>query len=109
MASISAFKLRNNAGFVCAGQVEYIDPDGGAGRTGSWGRIALGQEEMMNIGDKGVPPGSWVRLYIDVVAGDDRTGSPYFTFDPSSHNYAEYDITGTTYHSAVHFDGVKEN
>ncbi|RYF09263.1 MAG: hypothetical protein EOO77_24230 [Oxalobacteraceae bacterium] len=109
MQTIGAFKLRNNGGFVCAPLAIWIDESGGTQKTGNGGHIALGQGEMFNPGDHGVTPQSLVQLGIWIAAGDDRTGGTYFLYDPSSKQYAEYDITGTTYNSNVHFDGVKSN
>jgi hypothetical protein len=109
MQTIGGFKLRNNGGFVCAGKVQYIDPNGGTNHTDRWHWIALGQEEDMNPGEKGVPPGSFSQMYIDIEAGNDRTGGTYFIYDPTSPLYAEYDITGTTLNSDVHFDGIKSH
>jgi hypothetical protein len=110
MDSVGGFKLRNNGGFVCAGKMQYIDLAGSGGTSVSdrWGFIPLGQEEMMmDPGDKGVPAGAAIMMYIDIEAGDDRTGGQYFLWDPNSTSYAEYDITGTTLDSSVHFDGIK--
>ena len=110
MQSIGGFKLRNNGGFVCAGKIQYMDlaGSGGVGVSDRWGWIPLGQEEMMmDPGDKGVPAGAAIMMYIDIAAGNDRTGGPYFLWDPASNQYAEYDITGTTLQSNVHFDGIK--
>ena len=107
MESIGGFKLRNNGGFVCAGKVEYIDQNGNPKTSDRWGFIPIGQSEMMWPKDKQVPDGVVMRMYIDIEAGDDRTGTPYFLYDSNLKNYAEYDITGTTLNSDVHFDGVK--
>ena len=112
MDAIGGFKLRNNGGFVCAGKVKYIDLEhGGEGVSDRWHYINLGQSEMMmgkDLPDKGVPAHCLIQMYIDIVAGNDRTGGTYFQFDPSSTVYAEYDITGTTFNSDVHFDGIKK-
>jgi hypothetical protein len=108
MQSIGGFKLRNNGGFVCAGKVQYIDGDGNPKTSDRWHNIALGQDEMMWPKEKGVPDGSVMRMYIDITLGDDRTGTPYFLYDSKLTNYADYDITGTTLNSEVHFDGVKQ-
>lgn len=110
MQSINGFNLRNNGGFVCAGKVNYIDTAGGGGTGTSdrWDMIPLGQQEMMqDLADKGVPAGALIEMYIDIEAGNDRTGGQWFQWDPSSTEYAEYDITGTTLESTVHFDGIK--
>ena len=40
--------------------------------------IPLGQNETMQPGDKGVASGSLVQMYIDIVAGNDRTGGTHF-------------------------------
>jgi hypothetical protein len=90
--------------------MQYIDLAGSGGTSVSdrWGFIPLGQEEMMmDPGDKGVPAGAAIMMYIDIEAGDDRTGGQYFLWDPNSTSYAEYDITGTTLDSSVHFDRTK--
>jgi hypothetical protein len=107
MESIGGFKLRNNGGFVCAGKVQYIDGNGNTHTSDRWGFIPIGQSEKMNPADKKVPDGAVMRMYIDIEAGDDRTGAPYFLYDSKLTNYAEYDITGTTLNSDVHFDGIK--
>jgi len=109
MQTIGALKLRNNGGFVCAPAANWIDGDGNIQKTDNGGHIALGQGEMFNPGDHGVTNQSPVELYIWIEAGNDRTGGTYFMYDSSSSEYAEYDITGTTLDSDVHFDGVKAN
>ena len=111
METIGGFKLRNNGGFVCAGRVKYLNlDDGSSGVSDRWHYINLGQSEMMmgkDLADKGVPAHALIQMYIDIVAGNDRTGGTYFVWDQSSNAYAEYDITGTTLNSDVHFDGIK--
>jgi hypothetical protein len=109
MQTIGAFKLRNNGGFVCAGKVQYIDSNGGVQLSDRWSWIPLGQSEMMNPSEKSVANGSIIQMYIDIQAGNDRTGGTYFLYDSSSAQYAEYDITGTTLNSDVHFDGIKSS
>jgi hypothetical protein len=109
MQTIGAFKLRNNGGFVCAPAAKYIDADGNFQQSSNGGNIALGQGEMFSPGDHGVPDGCVMQMYIWIEAGSDRTGQPFFVYDSSSNMYAEYDITGTTLQSDVHFDGVKSN
>jgi hypothetical protein len=107
MITIGAFKLRNNGGFVCAGKVQYINDAGGITLSDRWDRIPIGQDEMMFPRDRDVADGSIMQMYIDIVWGDDRTGGTYFLYDSNSKKYAEYDITGTTLNSTVHFDGIK--
>ena len=107
MQTIGAFKLRNNGGFVCAGKIQYIDGNGQVQVTGPYHSIAIGQGEMMNPADKGIPSGTLIQMYIDIHLGNDRTGGTYFLYESSSAQYAEYDITGTTFDSSVHFDGIK--
>lgn len=110
MDTIGAFKLRNNGGFVCAGKIQYIDENsGGTEHTDRWHWIAIGQGEMMNPADRGIAADTLIQMYIDIQAGNDRTGGRYFKYDPASPLYAEYDITGTTLNSEVHFDGIKSN
>ena len=106
MQTIGSFNLANNGGFVCAGKVSFIDPNGGTGTSDRWAMIPLGQNETMKPADRGVPGGALVQTYIDIVAGNDRTGGTYFLYDPSSPLCANYSITGTTLNSAVHFGGV---
>jgi hypothetical protein len=107
MESVGGFKLRNNGGFVCAGQVEYIDTNGNPQKSDRWGFINLGDSEVMRPNEKGVPDGAIMQMYIDIRAGNDRTGGTYFIYDSKLSNYAEYDISGTTLNSDVHFDGIK--
>ena len=109
MQTIGAFKLRNNGGFVCAPAANYIDPNGGTGKSSNGGNIALGQGEMFYPNGHGVSDGSMIEMYIWIEAGNDRTGGTFFQYDSSSQAYAEYDITGTTLDSDVHFDGIKTN
>ncbi len=109
MQKIGAFKLRNNGGFVCAPAANWIDDNGNTQRTGTGSSIPLGQETMFNPGEYGVSDGTPVELYISITLGSDRTGGTYYTFGASSNQYAEYDITGTTLDSDVHFDGIKTN
>lgn len=109
MQAIGAFYLRNNGGFVCAPAANYIDADGNFSTTSNGGHIALGQGVKFSPGDHGVPDGCPIQLYIWIEAGHDRTGAPFFLYDASSNLYAEYDITGTTLQSTVHFDGVKSD
>ena len=106
MQAIGCFVLANNGGFVCQGKVQYIDNDGNMNLTDGYGNMPIGQRETMNPGDKGVPDGAPMRMYIDIVAGDDRTGSPWWLFSASSNQCANYDITGTTLNSSVHFNGI---
>jgi hypothetical protein len=107
MDTIGSFKLTNNGGFVCAGKVQYIDPNGFPKRSDRWHYINVTESETMNPSEKGVPSGSLIEMYIDIVAGNDRTGGTYFIYDPSSNRRAEYSITGTTLNSHVHFDGIR--
>jgi len=109
MQKIGAFYLRNNGGFVCAPAANYIDENGNFNTSSNGGHIALGQGVMFSPADHGVPDGSTMQLYIWIEAGSDRTGAPFFEYDSTSNLYAEYDITGTTLKSDVHFDGVKSN
>ena len=106
MQTIGSFNLANNGGFVCAGKVMYIDPNGGTATSDRWGWIPIGQNENMNPSDQSVPDGSLVQMYIDIQAGNDRTGGTYFMYDSKSKACAKYDIRGTTYNSSVHFDGI---
>ena len=107
MLTIGGFKLRNNGGFVCAGKVQYIDGNGDVHEFGEYHSIAIGKGETLNPADKGIVSGALIQIYIDVKAGDHRTGGKYFLYDSSSTQYAEYDITGSTHKSHVHFDGIK--
>lgn len=68
--------------------------------------IPLGQNETMQPGDKGVASGSLVQMYIDIVAGNDRTGGTHFQFDPAAPRCANYSITGTTLNSTVHYGAI---
>jgi hypothetical protein len=107
MEKIGGFKLTNRGGFVCAGQVQYMNNEGYVTRTDRWRWLNLGESEMMtDLGRRGVPDSNPIQMYIAIRAGNDRTGGRYFQFDPSSRAYAEYRITGTTLNSAVHFDGI---
>lgn len=110
MDTIGGFRLTNKGGFVCAGKVQYIDDHGSTKRTARWHWISLGQSEDMmgdDLAQKGVPAGALIQMYIEIQAGDDRTGGRYFRWDQSSTACAEYSITGTTLNSSVHFDGIK--
>jgi hypothetical protein len=107
MDVIGGFKLTNKGGFVCAGKVQYIDSGGYPKLTDRWHWIGQDSEVMVDLGQKGVPEGSIIQLYIEIRAGDNRTGGRYFRWDPSSRSIAEYRITGTTLNSAVHFEGIR--
>ena len=107
MDTIGNFLFRNNGGFVAQGYIMYIDPNGNTGTTDGYGNIPIGQQEWCNPGDKGVPDGSFVQLAIDIVLGNNRTTGTYYLYSSTSNQYAEYDITGTTFNSSVHFDGIK--
>lgn len=107
MQTIGSFQLINNGGFVCAGKVMYIDTDNGSqGTTSRWGNITNPNSETMYPKDQGVGSGWMVQMYIDIVAGNDRTGGTYFNYDPNSSACAIYRITGTTLNSNVNFEGV---
>ena len=104
--SIGAFHLANDGGFVCAGKCQFIDNDGGTGVSDRWSMIPLGQSETMNPADRDMQDGYMLQMYVDIEAGNDRTGGAYFLFDPTSKLTAKYRITGTTLNSTMHFDGV---
>ena len=107
MQKIKQFRMRNNGGFVCSGKIQYIDNDGNVQLSEGAPRIPIGQGEWVDPAVLGVPDACPMMLYFDVVLGEDRTAGIYYLGDTSSNLYAEYDITGTTYNSDVHFDGVK--
>lgn len=106
MQTIGQFNLANNGGFACAGKVMFIDPNGNTGTSERWEMIPLGQNETMKPKDQGVPNGALVQMYIDIAAGNDRTGGTYFLYDANSPACANYSITGTTLNSSVHFGGI---
>lgn len=112
MDTIGGFRLSNEGGFVCAGRVKYLDLDtGGEGVSDRWHYINLGQSEMMmgkELLEKGVPANSLIQMYIDIVAGNDRTGGMWFHWDISSRAYGDYRVSGTTLNSGVHFEGIKK-
>lgn len=109
MDRISAFKLKNEGGFVCAGEIQYIDPsDGSTQRTTQWSPLNITEDEMMNPADRQLSSGTLVQMYIRIIWGDDRTGGTYFIYDPSSPKYADYWIDGTTLNSSVHYEGLKD-
>ncbi|WP_237479737.1 hypothetical protein [Lichenibacterium dinghuense] len=109
MQKIKQFRMRNNGGFVCAGQIQYIDQNGNVQMTETAGNIPIGQGEWVDPGSLGVPDGSPIMLCFNIVLGSNRTAGQYYMSDTSSNQYAEYDITGTTLNSHVHFDGVKSS
>ncbi|AFE06808.1 hypothetical protein COCOR_06208 [Corallococcus coralloides DSM 2259] len=106
MQTIGCFNLTNEGGFVCAGEISYIDSNGNSGKTDRYGYINLGQSELMLPSDKGVQADWIIQLYIDINGGNDRTGGTHFLYDPNSTACAHYRITGTTLNSEVHFDGI---
>lgn len=106
MQNVRGFVLKNQGGFVCDGRIFYIDNDGNEQLTDDYGREAIGHKETMDAAAKQVPEDTVMRLYITIVAGDDRTGAPYFLCDYSSPNYAHYTVSGTTLNSHVKLDGV---
>jgi len=103
---IGGFILRNNGAFVCSGKVMYMEQDGSSGTTDGFGNIMAGQQETMRPSDKGIAQGTLIQLYIDIMAGSDRTGGTYYRYGPGSNNFAQYSITGTTLFSDVHFEGI---
>lgn len=107
MQTIGSFQLINNGGFVCAGKVMFIDTDNGTnGTTDRWDWITNPNSETMYPKDKDIKQNWFIQMYIDIMAGSDRTGGQFFLYDPNSKACAIYRITGTTLNSSVHFEGV---
>ena len=103
---IGYFHLDNEGGFVCYGRVNWIDPETGDTGTFDGGRIPVGQAEDLKPGDNGVPDGAIINLEIRIIAGNDRGTGPHYKFDKSLGSHSDWEITGTTLVSSVHFKGV---
>jgi hypothetical protein len=96
MQPIGKFSLRNQGGFVCKLQFVYWDQNGNRHHVDGTGSFPIGQSETADPGQYGVPNGSAISLYADVVWGNDNTASQMFTYQSGNATKADYVITGTT-------------
>lgn len=106
MDKILGISFTNSGAFLCKAKLMYTLADGSTGMTDDWGTMNPGQMVFMNPGDKGLPAGAVIQLYIDIIAGNDRTGGVNFHYGPAHQQVAQYAITGTTFFSHVDYQGI---
>jgi len=106
MATARGFELINNGAFVVSIHAIYTDSAGDQQDTPISGNFPLGTTETATLEKCAITPNDWVQLGIWVQAGDDRTGSPNFRYDPNGPIQA-YSISGTTLDSTVTYIGSR--
>ncbi|MEA2844658.1 MAG: hypothetical protein QOJ69_2329 [Actinomycetota bacterium] len=110
MAVVGTIKLTNNGHFVARLGLRWIDPNGNAGSCppDGQGDIDEGQSGSIDPGSVGCPESSQVWPWVDVVWGDDKSGSEAdgLVFQSGIAYAAEYTISGTTLDDHLSFEGV---
>jgi len=107
MADIGFFNLKNNGAFVAKLEFEYYAGNKWVRKSGT-GDITVGNSKKASPGDYGVPEGSTVRLYVNVVAGKDKTSNESFTYKRGNGSVANYTISGTTLSNSLRYDGITQ-
>ncbi len=108
---IRGFEL-SNEGYFFAKIACYYSTDGGVTwkESSHSGDILKGGYKLIELSELDVPVGALVKIHAIVVAGNDRTGSQVFVYDPDGNgmlkHYAVYDISGTTLNSKLSGGGL---
>jgi hypothetical protein len=113
---INGFVLGNYYGWFVTKIACYYSTDGGVtwNESSHTGGIAQGHSAAVYLRDLGVPDGALVRIHAIVVGGKDRTGSEAFQCSwyacglEYSEQYAEYNISGTTWNPVLSFDRIQD-
>jgi D-arabinono-1,4-lactone oxidase/FAD binding domain len=103
MDHISAFSLYNGGYFVARISAVYLDDKGEGHRVKTGPDITLWVTRESKLSDLGVPDGSIVFLYAEVVAGYDNVALQWFYADSKSNKVAKYKITGRTLDNTLEF------
>lgn len=105
--TVGNFALTNAGGFVAKIYFMYTPPGSSDMKRSSTGNsILLGQTGQDTPGQLGVPNGSTVYLYVDVVWGSDNHSGTGYLYDSSSGVTASYTISGTTLDNTLTFNGL---
>ena len=95
MQTIGQMSLHNGGGFVAKISFVYLDDNGQWQHSNYSGDITLGFTKTEDPGSLGVPNGSVVTLYVDVVLGKDNQAKQAFLYESGNPSTANYVITGT--------------
>jgi len=96
MQSIGKACLKNQGGFVAKLGFQYLDENGNRQTSKFGGDIDLGQTDCEDPGKLGVPNGSIIFVYVDVVGGENNLAGQGFTYQSGLSVNANYSISGTT-------------
>ena len=106
--SIGMFSLKNSGGFVVKQGFEYLNGTKWVKKIATEG-YPVAQTKSVDPGQFGCPNGSTVRIYADVVAGNDKEGSEQFIYETGNVAIATYEISGTTLNDKLKFLGILVN
>ena len=112
-AEIEFISLINNSATITRLEFEYFNKN-----TDKWVRtsgnnnltcdIVIGTSIRISPGDYGVPNGSLVRIYVNVVGGfDNNVSLEMFTYIKGNGHTAIYTISGILTDTGLKFDGIK--
>ena len=93
---IGKFSLANQGGFAVRMDAQYrIGDNGNWMRANLTGDILLGQKKSADPGAHEVPDNADVRLFADVVLGNDKIADQIYTYKRGNNHVAKYAISGT--------------
>lgn len=102
---IGWLRLKNYGGFVA--KLSFLRLGEEKKAEGSGDSISLGQTEIQDPGDFGIPNGTTVTVRADVVAGKGKNGAVWFRYDKGNPNTARFAVCGTTLNNEVGFTGYE--
>lgn len=108
METVGKFKLKNKGGFVAKMKFVYLNDEGNRIKTSTTGDIPVAQSQTISPEDLAVPNNSILDLYVVVVAGSDQESDKMFHFDKNSRKIANFEISGTTLHNSLTFNGISD-
>ncbi len=106
---VKSWCLKNKGWFVCHIGFTWTDDHGHRIECKGDGHDICKTEKI--CAEPGLPPcnvpaGSLVTIYVRVDGGYNKTAHESFIYNPNSKCTAEYEITGTTLDSNLHFLGI---